>query len=590
MTRWMLVAGLVGPLMMAAACTDDPVSTGGEYVLRPDLNNGAPVEQPEAPVITDLRLAIVGEATRAAYFQEALNLEVDLTWIETGVAAGEETVTFEIVSQPQGDQSSLSTRQALTSARGRASVSLRPGTSAGQIVVRASHPRAQSVDFTLNIGPVPTGALRVRTTQPALPVVTLKDVDVRIYPHNVMNCAMFWPLSPQDAPQAIRRNARVTDVAVFTDLNVRPLYTVTVIAHGERDQRLAGGCLEVSDLLPNGFKDVTIPLEIIPIEPTGRYDVTSYWDMTQAVASTGPFGSTITQVFASLDNPGQALYTLILDQVLRNVTPDTALIIESGLMLLGLDVEIQTRINDAIAANNTAANVLRAARDLRDSVSNLKVDSILTIGKFSAADGELFGRDEWYGLKVYWRANCDANSPADCGERRIGVGAGSDVGIAGAEWTGRLIDYNHLIIDAHPMALRYGRIILEVLNEVILPGMTDGQAHSLSEAFAYWIGCDSIGESLANSLPLDATTIAGFCQVAVTAGFGMVDQYVLGLDTPADYSIAGEGWMFDTSSDGKADLIEDGRYTGTISAQGANGQAIAPISATWTGRRLPDGP
>ena len=143
-----------------------------------------------------------------------------------------------------------------------------------------------------------------------------------------------------------------------------------------------------------------------------------------------------------------------------------------------------------------------AGRDIRDVIANLEVTSQLTIGKLSSSY-EFNGIDNWLGMTLYWRWNCDASGgPPDCqGDRAARRWASdvADLGILSSQWTGRVVAYDQLQIDQHPLTLRYGRMIIYLLNDVILPELTDGNAHSMSEAFAYWIGCDNLAESLTGS-------------------------------------------------------------------------------------------
>src|SRR5699024_2775888 len=132
--------------------------------------------------------------------------------------------------------------------------------------------------------------------------------------------------------------------------------------------------------------------------------------------------------------------------------------------------------------NDALRRIRDAGRDLRDVVANLEVHSVLTISDVSMKY-DLQGRDNWLGVTLYWRWNCDQNSPPDCGAINLvadSEGRLGELGLLSSEWTGRLGSYNQLQIDRHPINLRYGRLIIYVLNEVILPRITNDNAHSMS--------------------------------------------------------------------------------------------------------------
>src|SRR5699024_6926330 len=133
-------------------------------------------------------------------------------------------------------------------------------------------------------------------------------------------------------------------------------------------------------------------------------------------------------------------------------------------------------------------------------IANLEVHSELTIGKMSS-NYEFRGTDNWLGITLYWRWNCDANSPPDCGAIELRADANGEIGSLGvlsSAWIGRIVAYNQLQIDRHPITLEYGRLIMYILNDVILPKLTDGNAHSMSEAFSYWV-CNGIGTAITGS-------------------------------------------------------------------------------------------
>jgi hypothetical protein len=230
-------------------------------------------------------------------------------------------------------------------------------------------------------------------------------------------------------------------------------------------------------------------------------------------------------------------------------------------------------------------------------VADLEVHSELTIGKLGS-DYEFRGTDNWLGVTLYWRWNCDQNSPPDCGAIDLVADANGQLGSLGvvsSEWTGRVAAYNQLQIDQHPQTLRYGRLIMYILNDVIIPELTDGNANSLSDAFAYWIGCGSLASSITGSDgeigALGATItddqIENFCTNAVSTVFGFADLIVNNLEFDLGMRIGGEATMIETTSDGFVDLMEDGTYNGYIQSTDANtsGQG-SPIEATWSAERI----
>ncbi len=577
-------------LVTSAGCTDVPSAHHVKPPARGEQDYQPPTLPPPVPEAERFELTIVGESALSALVGESLALEVMLvsSLSEQGVA--EELVKFEIISQPVGATNSLRTARSLTSNTGLA-VNRLQTSSEGQLVVRASHALAESVDFNVDVLALPAGDLRVAVNNLRPEVMSLHTIDVRIYPANAFDCTMFRALGLQEVAFDEVMLATSDDTADFQGLDTRGLYTLTAVALGNRDQVAAGGCLGAVVLEPGELTEVVIDLALLALIPTGNYDVISYWDMTRALAESGPLGAALVNLFAYFDNPGLALYNEMIRQLQTWVGNTGAMTLAFFMMISGLDVTLQNYVNDMIDQSPVLSSIRRAGLDLRDAVSNLEVDSILSVSKL-AADNELHGRDEWYGLTFYWRANCDGNSPPDCGRHRIGVGVDTMMGILGADWTGRVIGHDVLEIDSHMMRIRYGRLIIYMLNNVILPGMTNGQAHSLNEAFAYWVGCDRLAQSIApngqicvSGFCLPVGNIETMCLAAVNTVFSIVDLTVSSLDYPIDFHIAGRGHLFELDSDAVADVIEDGVFTGQIQTPNGSGTP-SPVSAVWSGARV----
>ncbi|MFU8802293.1 MAG: hypothetical protein ACNA8W_00650 [Bradymonadaceae bacterium] len=583
--RRVFLVGLSLMLLAATgtACNDD---SGAHHVADPiRIEPGDTPPIPSVDVPEELLLSIVGEDTLAGEVGSILTISVALTTSETLEGLGEETIEFEIVDSQDGQGHVLASRQVLTNADGQAQNEVQLGTDVGTLTVRATHERAGFVEWTLDVLPLAVADLKVSLVYERPEIMTLQDIDVRLYRSQHMDCSMFLPFGTQAAPLNEATLATVSRTALFQELDTRDHFTLTAVARGDRGQTAASGCLEGIELDSQGLNEADILLELIPLIATGRYDVLSYWDLTNVLAESGPVGSSIVTLFDYFENPGQALYNTLLDQIEQYLGPDETLMLRLALGAFGLDTLIQDTINGYIDSNDVLSQIRQAGLDLRDTVSKLQVDSILTIGKASH-DDELYGEDDWFGLTYYWRRGCDIQADPDCGQFRIGVGPDSDLGIAGSDWEGRVVNYDWLQIDDHMMSLNYGRIIIHILNNVILPGMTDGNAHSLTEAFAYWIGCDSIAQSLSGTIGIPVATVEAMCLTTVSTVFGFIELVVNGLDYPLDLYISGHGYLINEGGGAQVDLIEDGVFVGYVERNDGSGSST-PADATWTGVRLP---
>jgi hypothetical protein len=569
---------LLFALFVATACGDSQASSNTEVREGNDTD----------PKFSDEYFMVpAGAPEMMVNVTESAPLSVYLYSKKTGDPVDGQNVTFEFLEESDGV--SLSALSSPTTDDGSSSVDLRAGTESTQVKVRANHPSSNAVDFTIDILPLEVGGLKVKTVNTAPSIMDLVDVEVRVYRDAEYSCDEFRPLFDPADPLTMQTAAHAGDTVTFEDLTTRSDYLITGIARGERGQIAAAGCMDSIPVQADVNRDIELLLQLIPLNPVGTYDVLSHWDFTEAIAESGAVGETIVRILNLFENPGQAIYNEIINLVQSLVGGIISGAIDTFLDATGLDEDFQNMINDFIAQNEALSKVFQAGADLRDVIANLEVTSELTIGKLSS-NYEFRGSDNWLGLTLYWRWNCDENSPPDCGAIPLVIdenGEIGDLGVLSSEWTGRIVAYDQLQIDTHTMSLRYGRLIIYVLNEVIIPQLTDDNAHSLSEAFAYWIGCDSLATSITGSdgeiCALGACVyddqIENFCSSAVSTLFGFADLLVRGLEFDIGLQLGGEATLIEIDSDGRVDRIEDGVFDGFLESS-ENGRS-SPFTATW---------
>ena len=581
--RIRILALAVSALFVAAACGDSSVSANTE--IREDDDS--------SPKLTDEYFMVPAAAPNLMVnVTEQSPLKVFLYSKKTGDPVPGQTVTYEILQGADGV--SLSALNAPTTDDGSSSVDLRVGAASANVMVRADHPSSNAVDFEVQIVPLAVGGLNVKPTNTAPSIMDLYDVEVRLYKNSDYSCDEFRPLFAQPEPLGTQIVARAGEAVLFGDLSDRNTYLLTGLARGDRGQIAAAACLDEIAIQADRNKDVELLLQLIPLNPVGTYDVTSHWDFTEAIADSGTVGSVVVRVLNLFENPGQAIYDEIINLVDALVGGIISGALDLFLDLTGLDDQFANMINDFIAGNEALTKIFQAGSDLRDVIANLEVHSELTIGKLSS-NYEFRGSDNWLGITLYWRWNCDANSPPDCGAIPLVVDSTGEIGTLGvlsSEWTGRIVAYDQLQIDTHTVSLRYGRLIIYILNEVILPALTDGNAHSLSEAFAHWIGCGSLATSITGSdgevCALGACVtddqIEGFCSSAVSTLFGFADLIIRGLEFDIGLHLGGEAVLVEMDSDGFVDLMEDGTFTGFMQSSDASAPS-SPFTATWTAKK-----
>jgi hypothetical protein len=574
-------------------CGDSSVNTNVDQSRNETNNSSGPRLGDEFLLIPAGEPQIIGNVT------ESIELKVLLFSRTTGDAVKNQNIAFEIIEPVDGGEASLSSYNSTTAEDGSASVELRLGAQPTSLVVRAEHEASNGVDFEVEVTPLETGDLELTMVNTGASSMPLRDIDIRLYRDGSYSCREFRPLSPRESGELATEVAGTTQQTVsFDGLGTQQRFLVTAVGRGEAGQIAGAGCVEDIGIEADQITRKEILLQLIPLNPVGRYDVTSHWDFSQALEDSGTVGSTIMRVLNVFENPGQTLYDETMN-LLQSFLGIGGSALNTFLDLTGLDDQFVGIVNDFVENNDSLRRIRDAGRDLRDVVANLEVHSELTIGKMSS-DYEFQGTDNWLGITLYWRWNCDDTSPPDCGAINIqadGDGDFGDLGVLSSTWTGRVVAYNNLQIDAHPLSLRYGQLIMYMLNDVILPEITNGNANSLSEAFSYWV-CDGLGTAITGSdgeICVDVGVwdgcvydqdISGICESASGTVFSFADLLVSNLEYDIGMRIGGEGLLVETTSDGFVDFIEEGVYDGTMQNSDIGQTQASQISATFEAERI----
>ncbi len=578
--RWRSIAGLFFILLLSVltACSQSGL-TDEEY----DDDYTGPRVTDEYFMVPAGSRSLEGEVT------EGITVRVYLYERDTSEPVANREVSFALLADEEEENlPSLSSRAAFTGDDGEAEITVYFGTEMGTWGLRADNPSSNAVDFELTSLPTEVGMIAVDLINAAPSIMTLSDIDVRVYREDRFRCDQFNPYGQQEESVLDEAYSPFTETTLeFDGLGTRNRYTVTAIARGEHGQIAAGGCVGSLLVQHEEVTNVEMVLQLIPLNPSGIYDVISHWDFTDAIADSGAIGAAIVRVLDVFDNPGVAIYNEIIALIGNLVGGIISSTLDLFLSATGLDATFQNMINNFIENNEALVQIRDAGRDLRDVIANLQVHSELSIGKL-ASDFEFRGQDNWLGLTLYWRWDCGPSDGPECGAIEIlpdSDGTFADLGVLSSNWTGRVVAYDQLQIDQHPVSLRYGRLIIYVINEVIIPTVTDGNANSMSEAFAYWIGCDSLaatllpdGEICAYSYCLEASTVESVCNTAVSTLFGFADILINSLEFDMGLRLGGEGRLVEETSNGIVDRIDHGLYEGVIQGDGGGS---SPFSATW---------
>jgi hypothetical protein len=118
-------------------------------------------------------------------------------------------------------------------------------------------------------------------------------------------------------------------------------------------------------------------------------------------------------------------------------------------------------------------------------------------------DGELLAiwdqpvnEQVWENVIFFWRKDCTANSPADCGRRTL---ANSSIASNGmfikGNFSGFVVNGSELHINEHSLSLNYGALILAVVEQLVLPAaFNDPSINSIEALLNKFISCPSLAE------------------------------------------------------------------------------------------------
>lgn len=609
--RFPLAAYLVVALALASAACSDPTLTHtadgdndgiGTDRVAYDPRRGSPDDPdaggdgggPDTEIPTDrccVMVPAIGEPTVEVGFEGDVDLGVFLFDLRSGDPVPDEMISWAV----EGDGAArLSAANAFTDLSGRAQIRFQAGASASTYRVTASHPGANSVSYEVRVRELPVGSVAVTVRHPAAALYNVSPINIRLFPRADLRCDM---LSPGEYPADYFVQGEVTragETATFDNLLADSNFTVLATGLGGIGEIAAQGCVDDVFVREGETRSVEVILQLLPLNPQGEYDVQSYWDFTDALLETGSVGTIIVDILDLFENPGEQLLDYMLDAIGYFVGSWVSDVIDVFLSVTRLDRLIEDAVNDLINSSDTLRGFFSLGCDLRRIVTRLQVLSILSIGKLGS-DFEVFGIDTWVGLGI-----CDftpdpdfvvgvCDDAPDCERVSISIEDGS-LGLLRGDWTGRVLSYNQLTIDRHPVDFNYGRLILFVLETFIFPALTGDPAPvTLEDVFSDIINCEGFGDFITGSdgeiCVIGCITdddIEGFCDGAVSLVFGtLFEGFVGSLSFDSVMEMRGSAVLVNTDTDTDVERLEDGEYTGTIYVDSSG----SPFNADFEGDR-----
>ncbi|MEE2643441.1 MAG: hypothetical protein VYD19_00785, partial [Myxococcota bacterium] len=430
------------------------------------------------------------------------DLQVLLFDREGEPVAGEQ-IEYEII-RAEAEDSILSARRTLTDALGAARVAFVAGEVTGRFEVEAYHAESRRVRFEVEVVDLPSGRLEIRAEyQGPAPI---GSVDLYLS-DEARYCDAPYYLAPPEGIVLSEEGLSLNERFLTGPLLAGERYSVVARAYtreqeGAPSVLAAAGCVGEVRIIEGEPLAIVAPLLTLALDPTGTFNTINHLDFTGAIP--GRLGDVIDQLrrfFGDQDHEREiagVLFDLVADLAREAVGSLGAVIID--LIANWIEDDLNDLLNRYIDLDGPEwiRSFFTIGTDLISVVSRLEVISDVVLMK-PRRDGVFEGSQNWVGLALYWRLGCQEEDGPDCGRypftmEELADGA-EEIRLVFGQFTGRLHSYNQGIIDLHNLDLQYGRLILFVLNELILPRVADG-ARNITDALLYLANCPGFANRL----------------------------------------------------------------------------------------------
>jgi hypothetical protein len=448
--------------------------------------------------------------------------------------------------------------------------------------VELSGKNATGDGWQINVNPIPTGTVRVNLAYEG--PVPIHAINVRLM-HGSFSCQQFNPVYPWiDELDGQKTVPGIGSSVTWEGLSLGETYLVFATAMGPSEHLTAKGCVDAVHLIPalDGITDVTLELNIVTLNPAGTYDATSTFDFTGAIP--GQVGDIINLVVSLFYDPGAFIIDMVktlVSQYIGSWVTDLAFsLFEDALGDL---------ITDWLLNNSPGfiQDFFVIGQDLVQIVKSLTLTSELKISKLSS-DYYIQGIQSWQGVILYWKLGCPKEGEPDydpeCGAIPFGLQdlEDSDVpmDLITGQFTGMIANFDNLIIDTHYIYLNYGKLILFVINEVLLPAVSG--YNSIEDLIYSIIDCEGIASgfvgSILSAIGIDEDDVEGFCLSAVGLIVSPIEEVIGSLKMDSQLRIHGKCVMLDDNDDLYVDFLINGLWWGHVEIQSEEG---AEFEGVW---------
>ncbi|MFH1532671.1 MAG: hypothetical protein ABIK09_18245 [Pseudomonadota bacterium] len=461
-------------------------------------------------------------------------------------------------------------KQAQTNADGEVSVTFEAGEVAGELYdVKVTAQNAIPDAMQILVSDPPEGILRLTLQyEGAVPIHEIKLHLMK----GPASCQSFDPLSPWIGDDVVQEKvvSSIASVAVFDPQDIETTWVVFAMAKGPTDTLAAKGCLDNVHLLPEdeGVTEATLQLHLMPLNATGIYDTTNVFNFTGAIP--GEAGLIIDTVVNLFTDPG----VVIIDLIKMAIATQIGELATDAIFGLFEDM-LADLISDWLLNNSPdfIQDLFVVGQDLIQIVHHVTLTSDLYISKLQN-DYYVEGTQFFLGITLYWKLGCAEEGEPDydpeCGALPLTLEDLEDteipVNILEGKFTATVDNWNHLTVSKHEIQLNYGALILFVINDLLLPAVSEYS--SIEDLLYSLIDCHAIATGFAGdllgALGISEQDIEDTCNGAVTLIISPVEEMISSLSLDSHLVLWGDGMMRDDDGDLYVDRFESGSWEGYI--------------------------
>jgi hypothetical protein len=549
-----------------------------------DSGEGTRSENGGPPTNADMWLQAVDSVPLDGEALTSTTVRVKLTQTGTGEPVSGEPVDFK-VGEEADDETSLSAISAVTDEGGTATVDLRLGPTPGSITVTASHRDTMPLEIPVDVSEATTGAIRVNVHKPGNSPVELNPYRVTFLKNGQLTCDEYVGRTRLPEALAELHFDDPSQPVVQGGFSPDPKVTVVVEALGEGGLTLAAGCVDGVEPIIATTTVTDVQLELLPVQPSGNFDVEGTWDISEAVASQNGATGALVSVIEFMANPGESIYETLIEEIEDAAGFSLDLLLD----VVGVRDIVIDYVNDQLFRYHEVETFSAISADLSTMLNQLDVKSNLSIAK-TDREYRFQGTEEWTEITIHWTWQCEESSADDCGIHTIDLTEnGEEAGAVSYQWEGHVDGYDNLVIESHQAQIETGRLQLYLLEQVILPALTGDNAHSIGEALQYWVDCGDLASRIIGGDPICDPATGLLCideplvESACNAGLNEVGEWLEGpirdQSGALDIELSGEAKLVDSDSDGIVNEIIEGDTEGVL----AGGDE--PVTVEWSAVR-----